>query len=99
MASNLYHPEAFVFLLLMLMVLDIVWVLSFLPYKELVFVEWLHYDSFIAFFVLTILLTSIQLTSIQLGTYVLIFAVLVARPIADYKSLWKEFWAKFPLPS
>jgi hypothetical protein len=90
MAFNVANLSNFVKLAIALMLIDIVWVIRFIKRRDdLVYIEWLQFNSLAALFLVTALLIEQSLY-----TSVIIASVLFYRTICDYKSLWNDLYRK-----
>lgn len=79
-------------LLIALLVLDIIWVTVYQRNRELVFIEWGHYNSITVFFLYIVLITPLSLMS-----FILLFVVTLLRSLCDYIIGWASFYGKYPL--
>lgn len=90
MAFNVANPSNFIKLAVALMLIDIAWVVRVIKRRnDLVYIEWLQFNSLAALFLVTALLLEQSLY-----TSVIMVSVLFARTICDYRSLWNELYRK-----
>jgi hypothetical protein len=77
------------------MAIDITWVLINITKAIDMEFQWLHLDSTMLFFVLTILFLFPSLSQVRPETYVWLVVIVFGATFADYKLGWKSFWSRF----
>jgi hypothetical protein len=100
MGGNVDNLDNFVKITIALMVIDICWVIGYIRHREVVFIEWLHYNVLTALFLILFLTLELPYHTpnvYSFPSYGLIFIILLARTICDYIFGWKRLYFKHPL--
>jgi hypothetical protein len=92
MATQVSSIISFSKLCIALMVIDIIWVARYHRNRDLVFIEWGHYNSMTVFFLIILLTIPLSLMS-----FVLLFLITILRSLCDYIIGWTSFYSKHPL--
>jgi hypothetical protein len=105
MANNVDNIVNFLKLIIALLISDIAWTVIYIRQREVVFIEWIHYN-FLTIMFLLIVLQSHVIPSINVDVntgldtfqvYLLIFVVLASRSVCDYVFAWKQLYYKHPV--
>jgi hypothetical protein len=100
MAGSIDNLDSFVKITIALMVTDICWVISYIRNREVVFIEWLHYNFLTTLFLILFLIIGLPNHTPSVYSFLfhgLIFIILLTRTICDYKFGWKRLYFKHPL--
>ncbi|MGI0011235.1 MAG: hypothetical protein ACREAE_07530, partial [Nitrosopumilaceae archaeon] len=89
----------FSFWIIVLMAIDILWVFVNIAKKIDALFQWLHLDSIMLMFLLSILFIygNGDDSSVPKEVYGFVLLIFLARTIADYKMGWKKVWGKFDI--
>jgi hypothetical protein len=92
MAANVDNILNFLKLTIALLMTDIIWILFYIRHKDVVFVEWLHYNSLTVLFLILVL----PFADLSL-TFIFMFIILTSRTVCDYIFGWKRLYFKHPV--